>query len=129
MRVLLLHNRYRALGGEERTVADIVALLRSRGHEVHLLERSSEELEQARVRGARVGRLRAAQALIRGGLDEQEVGDAVRRVGADVGLVADAAGRDRAEQGAERQARVDRAPGCAAGHGAGDGETRVNTEP
>src|SRR5437764_1783262 len=84
MRVLLLHNRYRALGGEERTVADIVALLRSRGHEVLLLERSSEELEQARVRGARVGRLRAAQALIRGGLDEQEVGDAVRRMRADV---------------------------------------------
>jgi glycosyltransferase involved in cell wall biosynthesis len=84
MRVLLLHNRYRALGGEERTVADIGALLRSRGQEVLLLERSSEELEQARVRGARVGRLRAAQALIRGGLDEHEVGDAVRRIGADV---------------------------------------------
>jgi len=41
MRVLLLHNRYRSLGGEERTVADVAVLLESRGHEVTLLERSS----------------------------------------------------------------------------------------
>jgi hypothetical protein len=37
MRVLLLHNRYRAEGGEERAVADTAALLRARGHEVELL--------------------------------------------------------------------------------------------
>lgn len=74
MRVLLLHNRYRAEGGEERAVADIVALLVKRGHTVQLLERSSLEL----------GRVPAARALIRGGADPQEVSAAVRRLRADV---------------------------------------------
>ena len=74
MRVLLLHNRYRALGGEERAVADIAALLQSRGHQVHVLERFSEA----------AGRVRAARALVRGGVDEREVNDAVRQMGADV---------------------------------------------
>jgi glycosyltransferase involved in cell wall biosynthesis len=74
MRVLMLHNRYRAEGGEERAVASIVALLRRRGHEVELLERSSME----------IGRARAARGLLVGGLDAGEVGRAVRRSGAEV---------------------------------------------
>jgi glycosyltransferase involved in cell wall biosynthesis len=74
MRVLLLHNRYRAEGGEERAVADLEALLRSRGHEVELLQRSSAE----------VGRARAAGALVRGGTDPEAVAGAVRRLRADV---------------------------------------------
>jgi glycosyltransferase involved in cell wall biosynthesis len=74
MRVLLLHNRYRMLGGEERAVAEIEALLRRRGHLVEVLERSSES----------VGNLAAARALAGGGIAPEEVADAVRRLGADV---------------------------------------------
>jgi glycosyltransferase involved in cell wall biosynthesis len=74
MRVLLLHNRYRSEGGEERAVADIGGLLRRRGHLVEVLERSSEQL----------GNLPAARALVFGGVDSQQVADAVRRLRADV---------------------------------------------
>lgn len=74
MRVLLVHNRYRALGGEERAVSEIAELLGRRGHSVSTLERSSAE----------AGRARAGAALIRGGLDPDEVAWAVRRSGADV---------------------------------------------
>jgi glycosyltransferase involved in cell wall biosynthesis len=74
MRVLLLHNRYRAEGGEERAVADIAGLLRARGHLVEVLERSSQQL----------GNLPAAGALLFGGIDAQQVADAVRRLRADV---------------------------------------------
>jgi glycosyltransferase involved in cell wall biosynthesis len=74
MRVLFLHNRYRALGGEERAVADIVALLSRRGHEVELLERSS----------AGLGRSRAAGSLLAGGLDPDEIESAARSLRADV---------------------------------------------
>ncbi len=72
--ILLLHNRYRTTGGEERAVAEIAALLRRRGHEVEVLERSSED----------VGRARAALGLLGGGLDADAVGRTVRRLGADV---------------------------------------------
>ncbi len=74
MRVLMLHNRYRAEGGEERAVASVAALLRRRGHTVELIERSSSE----------IGRARAASGLVLGGLDAAEVGREVRRFGADV---------------------------------------------
>jgi glycosyltransferase involved in cell wall biosynthesis len=74
MRVLLLHNRYRSLGGEERAVGDIAELLAQRGHDVELLERSSEAL----------GRAGAAYGLLRGGVDEDDVGRTVRRLRADV---------------------------------------------
>jgi glycosyltransferase involved in cell wall biosynthesis len=73
-RVLLLHNRYRSLGGEERTVQDIASLLERRGHEVELLERSSD--------GA--GRVRAARGLLTGGVEPDFVAEAVRRLRADV---------------------------------------------
>ncbi len=74
MRVLLLHNRYRAEGGEERAVADLEMLLRSRGHTVQRLERSS----------ATVGELTAARGLVTGGWHPDEVARAVRSLGADV---------------------------------------------
>jgi glycosyltransferase involved in cell wall biosynthesis len=72
--ILILHNRYRAAGGEERAVADLAALLARRGHEVDVLERSSREL----------GRGKAAAGLLAGGLDPDEVGTLVRRRGARV---------------------------------------------
>ncbi|MGI8411650.1 MAG: glycosyltransferase family 4 protein [Solirubrobacteraceae bacterium] len=74
MRVLLLHNRYRAAGGEERAVSDLAALLARRGHTVEVLERSSAALTRAR----------AAGSLVAGGVDADEVAAAVRRLRADV---------------------------------------------
>jgi glycosyltransferase involved in cell wall biosynthesis len=77
-RVLVLHNRYRSPGGEERAVEELTALLRERGHTVKLLERHS-----GRLRGAS-GRLRAGAAMLRGGVAPDEVGAAVREIGADI---------------------------------------------
>jgi glycosyltransferase involved in cell wall biosynthesis len=53
MRVLMLHNRYLDSGGEDWAVADDMALLKEHGHEVELLERSNQEVEQ-------IGRARTA---------------------------------------------------------------------
>lgn len=72
--MLLLHNRYRLQGGEERAVADLLALLRRRGHRAELIDRSSEA----------VGRGTAARGILTGGVDPEEVGRAVRRMGAEV---------------------------------------------
>ena len=77
-RVLVLHNRYRARGGEERAAAELAWLLGERGHEVRLLERDSGELSGA------AGQLRGGTALLRGGDDPGEVAEAVRDLGADV---------------------------------------------
>lgn len=74
MRVLILHNRYRAAGGEERAVADLGAMLTRHGHTVRTLERSSEH----------TGRARAAHGLLSGGLDPDEVREAVTTLRADV---------------------------------------------
>jgi glycosyltransferase involved in cell wall biosynthesis len=74
MRVLLVHNRYRWPGGEERAVAEIAGLLERRGDSVTVLERSSAD----------AGALRAGAGLLRGGLDPDEVARAVARAGADV---------------------------------------------
>jgi glycosyltransferase involved in cell wall biosynthesis len=70
----MLHNRYRATGGEERSVSNLVAMLSRHGHAVTLLERSSADL----------GRVQAARALTRGGVDPEEVSVAVERFGADL---------------------------------------------
>lgn len=67
--ILLLHNRYRWTGGEERAVADIADLLRRRGQEVEVLERSSDA----------VARGRAVAGLLAGGLDPAQIGALVRR--------------------------------------------------
>jgi glycosyltransferase involved in cell wall biosynthesis len=73
-RVLLLHNRYRAAGGEERVVDELEALLASRGHAVARLERDSEQMSRAQ----------AARGLLHGGLDAGDVAKAVRLHRADV---------------------------------------------
>jgi len=74
MRVLLLHNRYRAEGGEERAVWDIATLLRDRGHLVEVLERDSGASSAAA----------AAAGLLHGGVQPGEVTAAVQRLRADV---------------------------------------------
>jgi len=76
--VLVLHNRYRTQGGEERAAAELAALLRERGHTAKLRERSSEPLSGVS------GRLRAGAAMLHGGLAPGEVAEAVREIGADV---------------------------------------------
>ena len=71
--ILVLHNRYRTTGGEERAVADLLWLVRERlGEDAELLERDS----------ALLGRGRAAAGMLRGGLAPEEVAAAVRRTGA-----------------------------------------------
>src|SRR4051794_35857155 len=73
--ILLLHNRYRVPGGEERAVEDLAWLIREHlGEEVEVLERDSSALSQRQ----------AAEGLLRGGLAPEEVGEAVRRTGARV---------------------------------------------
>jgi glycosyltransferase involved in cell wall biosynthesis len=74
MRVLVLHNRYRIEGGEERSVDLQLRALERAGVEARLLERSSTH----------VGQVEAAAALLRGGSGEGEVAAAVRDLGADV---------------------------------------------
>jgi hypothetical protein len=52
MKILMLHNRYLVPGGEERSCAAEVALLRDHGHEVELVEedkRRVDELGNARA--------------------------------------------------------------------------------
>ena len=71
--ILLLHNRYRTTGGEERAVDDYAWLVREHlGEEAELLERDSGALS----------RPRAAVAMLGGGLQPDDVAAAVRRSGA-----------------------------------------------
>jgi glycosyltransferase involved in cell wall biosynthesis len=73
--VLFLHNRYRTIGGEERTVEDLRWLVREHLHEpAELLERDSASL----------ARTRAAAGLLRGGSQPGDVARAVRLSGARV---------------------------------------------
>jgi len=73
--ILLLHNRYRIPGGEERAVEDLAWLIwEELGEEAEVLTRDS----------AALGRGRAALGLLRGGLAPDEVAAAVRRTGARV---------------------------------------------
>ena len=73
-RVLVLHNRYRMEGGEERAVELQEAALTRAGVEHRLLERRSVD----------AGRARAAAALLRGGEEAAWVDAAVRELQADV---------------------------------------------
>src|SRR5437588_8930021 len=73
--ILLLHNRYRTTGGEERAVDDLLWLLRERlGEDAELLARDS----------AHLGRGRAAAGMLAGGLHPEEVAAVVRRTRARV---------------------------------------------
>src|SRR6185295_549185 len=74
MRVLLVHNRYRFEGGEERSVELQAAALETAGVTHAVLERSSTELS----------RPAAALALLRGGRDVGDVAAATRDLEADV---------------------------------------------
>jgi glycosyltransferase involved in cell wall biosynthesis len=74
MRVLVVHNRYRLEGGEERSVELQLEALSRAGVEHALLERSSAE----------VSRPAAARALLRGGRDAQDVRAAAESLNADV---------------------------------------------
>jgi glycosyltransferase involved in cell wall biosynthesis len=74
MRVLVVHNRYRLEGGEERAVELQLGALRRAGIAHALLERGSNEV----TRGG------AARALLRGGRDEEDVAAATRELHADV---------------------------------------------
>src|SRR5919198_1702389 len=73
-RILVLHNRYRIEGGEERSIELQLRALASAGVEHRLLERRS---------GA-ASRTRAAGAMLVAGERPNEVGRAVRDLGADV---------------------------------------------
>lgn len=77
MRVLVVHNRYRVEGGEERSVELQLQALRRAGVDHALLERRSLEATRAG----------AAVALLRGGSEAQDVAAAVRRLGARVAHV------------------------------------------
>ena len=73
--ILLLHNRYRTPGGEERAVEDLAWLIRGElGEPAAVLERDSEAL----------GPARAAPGCSAAGCGPAAVGDAVRRSGARV---------------------------------------------
>jgi glycosyltransferase involved in cell wall biosynthesis len=73
--ILLLHNRYRIPGGEERAVEDLAWLIRSElGEPASVLERDSTSL----------GPRRGAMGLLGGGLRPAAVGGLVRRSGARV---------------------------------------------
>jgi glycosyltransferase involved in cell wall biosynthesis len=74
MRVLVVHNRYRIQGGEERSVELQLAALRRAGVGHALLERRSADLS----------RRQAALALLRGGRDEDDVEAAARELEASV---------------------------------------------
>jgi glycosyltransferase involved in cell wall biosynthesis len=73
-RVLVVHNRYRVHGGEERAVELQLEALRLAGVEHRALMRDSAE----------AGRARAAGALLRGGSDPEEIAGAVRSLDAGV---------------------------------------------
>lgn len=52
VRILILHNAYAHVGGEDRVVAAESAALRARGHEVQLCIRDSAALHASKLRGA-----------------------------------------------------------------------------
>lgn len=74
MRVLVLHNRYRLKGGEERAVELHLAALESARVEHAALVRDSDT----------TGRVQAARSMVRGGYEPGDVAYAVRELGADV---------------------------------------------
>jgi glycosyltransferase involved in cell wall biosynthesis len=76
-RVLVVHNRYRIEGGEERAVELQLRALRAAGVPHRLYERRSRE----------AGRARAGAALLRGGEASEELSWAARRLGADIAHV------------------------------------------
>jgi glycosyltransferase involved in cell wall biosynthesis len=76
-RVLVVHNRYRIEGGEERAVELQLRALRAAGVPHRLYER----------RSSATGRARAGAALLRGGEATDELSSAARRLQADIAHV------------------------------------------
>ena len=74
MKVLVLHNRYRLPGGEERALDLHLDALRHAGVDHRALVRDSSE----------AGRVRAARAMLRGGSEPDAVARAASEYGADV---------------------------------------------
>ena len=74
MRVLVLHNRYRQRGGEERAVELQLEAMERAGIEHRALFRDPSS----------AGSARAARALLRGGENEHEIAGAVRDFRADI---------------------------------------------
>ncbi|MSX01842.1 MAG: glycosyltransferase [Actinobacteria bacterium] len=73
--ILLLHNRYRTLGGEERVVDELARLIPQQlGEEVTRFESSSADISAAQ----------AAVGLVRGGLNPDALAAEIRRTGARV---------------------------------------------
>jgi glycosyltransferase involved in cell wall biosynthesis len=73
-RVLVLHNRYRIVGGEERCVEHLLDIVPRFGGAAELLERRSSETSS----------VDAARGMLFGGSDPEAVGRAVERFGATV---------------------------------------------
>jgi glycosyltransferase involved in cell wall biosynthesis len=73
-RVLVVHNRYRALGGEERS-AEL---------QLQAMERAGIPHAVYERRSAESGRAEAATAMLRGGSNADEVAEAVRELGANI---------------------------------------------
>jgi glycosyltransferase involved in cell wall biosynthesis len=67
--ILLLHNRYRSAGGEERSVEELEWLIRT-----HL----TEEVEVLTRDSAKANKFQAAVGLVHGGINPEEVANAVR---------------------------------------------------
>ncbi|MBJ7354927.1 MAG: glycosyltransferase family 4 protein [Thermoleophilaceae bacterium] len=73
-RVLVLHNRYRIAGGEERYAAQLVDLLGRRAGGISLLERSSGDTTA----------VEAGIGMLRGGIDPDQVSALVKESGATI---------------------------------------------
>lgn len=63
LRVLMVHNYYQQVGGEDFAFENEVHLLRSRGHEVETYVRRNEELEEASRLSAAVGAIWSRNSL------------------------------------------------------------------
>ncbi|MFY9489064.1 MAG: glycosyltransferase family 4 protein [Solirubrobacterales bacterium] len=73
-RVLVVHNRYRQSGGEERYVRELMDLLGGHAAAAALYEHSSES----------IGRLSAGGAIIRGGREPERIGVAAGKIDATI---------------------------------------------
>lgn len=77
LRILMVHNRYRIVGGEDMSTAAQIALLRSAGHEVVLMEDSNERVEE-------LGKTRTAATAVWSSAARGRVHDALSRSRFDV---------------------------------------------
>lgn len=82
MKFLIIHNRYSRTGGEESVVAAQVRLLRDRGHEVLIYERSYDE-----IRSWRMGRLQSLFTALYSPSSVADIRALIRRERPDVAIV------------------------------------------